>query len=201
MIYLHHCPLTDILSKHTWRINPGDRASIHAYRHEILNQFCLTHQLPTPMYAKDIYNKPYCTNIPQLSFNQSHSHSHYVLIFSLNIPNIGVDTENIHRNTNKLKLTQRYFSPDEYQLWQESDRDDLLWFKIWTTKEAVLKAHGLGIRVSLNELNAHFSNIDSGYISHKKIGKFYFKNIQLNNSVMTVAYPNAHNDIEIKMIY
>ena len=50
-------------------------------------------------------------------------------------------------------MTQHAFHPEELKQWQALDYDPEYWFKVWTTKEAVLKASGLGIRMNLNELN------------------------------------------------
>ena len=199
MIYLYQRRLADILPtdghQRSLRISSDDRAFIRTHRHGLLSQFCQTWQLPIPEYAIDSHGKPYCTNIAKLSFNQSHSHSHYALIFSLDESDIGVDVENTTRKVRKTELAQHYFSPNEYQLWQQQDCDELLWFKIWTIKEAVLKAHGVGIRLPLNELNACFSDGDKGYVSHKKIGQFYFKNIQVDDALMTVACPNKNMQV------
>lgn len=150
-----------------------------------------------PIYDKSIHGKPFVKNIPNLHFNQSHCQSHYALIYSLTVANIGVDIENISRNLNFDKLAKRYFHLDEYQYWQDNGYDGALWFKLWTIKEAVLKASGLGIRLSLNELNANFITDNSGLVLHDKIGKFYFKNMVMDSTMMTIAYPSYYGDVDI----
>lgn len=189
MIYLHHTPLSSILKHHHNRLTNTDRECIRAYRHQLLSEFCQTYHLPTPIYDKDNNGKPCCQNIPQLHFNHSHCPSDYALIYSLDIKNIGVDIENIHRQVNLYDLAKRYFHADEYVLWQNDDYDACLWFKLWTIKEAVLKASGLGIRISLNQLKAVFIDDDVGYVYHNDIGKFYFKNIIINHNMITMSYP------------
>ncbi len=44
------------------------------------------------------------------------------------------------------------FIPTNSKYWQDLEHDADYWFRVWTTEEAVLKASGLGIRLSLNEL-------------------------------------------------
>ncbi len=69
------------------------------------------------------------------------------------------------------------------------DQDKAYWFKVWTTKEAVLKASGLGIRLNLNELNtqAHPTH-NGGMCSHPLIGRFAYQNFELGDVMLTVAW-------------
>lgn len=107
-----------------------------------------------------------------------------------------MDIENMNRHLNKNALARRYFHDDEYHLWQGS-QNDTLWFSYWTIKEAVLKAHGMGIGMSLRELKAVFMTDDGGYVCHDKIGQFYFKNIWIDECVITVAYPFIYGEVKI----
>lgn len=198
MIYLHHTPLSLILTHYNSRLINTDRECIRAYRHQLLSEFCHNKNLPTPIYDKDNHGKPFCQNIPALSFNQSHCARDYALIYSLDIKNIGVDIENSHRQVKFDDLAKRYFHADEYALWQNDECDKCLWFKLWTIKEAVLKASGIGIRLPLNELRAIFINDDTGYVYHKRLGKFYFQTIVIDAFVVTVAYPFDYGNVQIK---
>lgn len=197
MIYLHHTPLSNILPHICGRLTANDRECIRQYRHDVLNRVCQSHRLPMPIYDKDKNGKPFCQNITHLSFNHSHCVSDYALIYSLTINNIGVDIENIHRPVNFEALAKRYFHADEYALWQHDEYDECLWFKLWTIKEAVLKASGLGIRLPLNELKAVFLDDDVGYVHHQEMGKFYFQNIMIDACMVTVAYPFEYGNVRI----
>lgn len=197
MIYLHHTSLSLILPNYQERLGNNDRECIHAYRHQLLNKFCHHKNLPIPIYDKDNHGKPFCQNIPQLQFNQSHCTSDYVLVYSLDIKNIGVDIENIHRQVNFDDLAKRCFHHDEYTLWKNHHNKKEIWFKIWTIKEAVLKASGLGIRLPLNELRAVFIDDDTGYVYHQDIGKFYFQTMMIDACMVTVAYPFDYGNIRI----
>lgn len=199
MIYLHHQSLANIIGNKE-RINANDKSIIQNYRHTLLTQFCRNHHLPIPIYDKDNNGKPFCQNIPALAFNHSHSQNHYALIYSLTVANIGVDIENISRNLNFDKLVKRYFHLDEYQYWQDNGYDGALWFKYWTIKEAVLKAHGLGIRLPLNELRAVLIDKDCGYMDNDRIGKFYFRNIVMGDAMITVAYPFYYGKVDIIVV-
>ncbi|WP_066800714.1 4'-phosphopantetheinyl transferase family protein [Moraxella oblonga] len=199
MIYLRHTPLSNILSHAHGCLTINDRERVGHYRHGILSRFCQINHLPMPIYDKNDYGKPFAKNIPILSFNQSHCASDYVLIYSLDVKNIGVDIENTNRQVKFHNLAKRYFHNDEYKIWQNDYYDECLWFKLWTIKEAVLKASGIGIRLPLNEIRAVFIDGDTGYVYHKDIGKFYFKNIMINACMTTVAYPFEYGDVQIKL--
>ena len=84
----------------------------------------------------------------------------------------------------KLQLTD-----EEYQTWQES-QDKEYWFRVWTTKEAILKASGLGIRLDLNSLNTQVHPEQSGGMcTHPLLGTFAYQNFILNQRiVLTVAW-------------
>lgn len=191
MIYLHHVPLTDIPQE---GLSP--KQAIALYRERILGDFCCANRLPKPIFARHQQGKPYIANV-NLAFNQSHSPHDYVLAYSLAVSDLGVDIENLTRQVNFDGLANRYFHTDEYRLWQKKHHDKVLWFQLWTIKEAVLKASGLGIRLPLNELKAVFINDDTGYVYHKNIGKFYFQTMVIDACMVTVAYPFEYGDVKI----
>lgn len=197
MIYLHHTPICAITIRNTPILQ---KQALAHHRHQLLSQFCQYQHLPTPIYDKSIHGKPFCQNISHLSFNQSHCTSDYVLIYSLEVSDIGVDIENMGRNLNFDNLAKRYFHDDEYHHWQDNGGDKRLWFCYWTIKEAVLKACGLGIRMPLNALKAVLIDKDFGYVDNDGIGKFYFRNIVMGDGMITVAYPFEYGKIDIIVV-
>jgi Phosphopantetheinyl transferase len=144
---------------------------------------------PTDLiFAKHEYGKPYLLN-HTLHFNHSHSQQYYALALSERVKDIGIDVEELDRKVRLDSLAQHAFHPDEYATWQNLEQDREYWFKVWTTKEAVLKASGLGIRLDLNTLNtqAHPTN-HGGLCSHELIGTFAYQNFVLGNMILTVAW-------------
>ncbi|MDS7942917.1 4'-phosphopantetheinyl transferase superfamily protein [Acinetobacter sp. V110_1] len=144
---------------------------------------------PTDLvFAKHEYGKPYLLN-HTLHFNHSHSQQYYALALSERVKDIGIDVEELDRKVRLDSLAQHAFHPDEYATWQSLEQDREYWFKVWTTKEAVLKASGLGIRLDLNTLNtqAHPTN-HGGLCSHELIGTFAYQNFVLGNMILTVAW-------------
>ncbi|MEN8407158.1 4'-phosphopantetheinyl transferase family protein [Acinetobacter seifertii] len=144
---------------------------------------------PTDLqFAKHEYGKPYLLG-HTLHFNHSHSQQYYALALSERVKDIGIDVEELDRKVRLDSLAQHAFHADEYATWQNLEQDREFWFKVWTTKEAVLKASGLGIRLDLNTLNTqvHPTN-HGGLCSHELIGTFAYQNFILGKMILTVAW-------------
>ena len=139
--------------------------------------------------SKTEYGKPYLTEFPQVAFNHSHSHKHYALALSHTVRQLGIDVEDLDRQVRFETLAQHAFHPEELHSWAEAEYSSEYWFKVWTTKEAVLKASGLGIRLSLKELNTHVHAINhGGMCQHPEIGSFAYQNYHLGQIMLTVAW-------------
>lgn len=106
--------------------------------------------------ANDEKRKPFVQAGPHLSsqapvrFNASHSESLAVFAFSRELE-LGVDIEYIHRDIDFAAISERHFAPEERvelnQLASDARRE--AFFRVWTRKEAYLKATGDGLRTSL----------------------------------------------------
>jgi 4'-phosphopantetheinyl transferase len=72
---------------------------------------------------------------------------------------LGVDVENVHRMTSCQELAKRFFAPSEYEylrnLPPSLQRD--AFFRIWTLKEAYIKAEGKGLSIPLASFSFRFS--------------------------------------------
>lgn len=103
-------------------------------------------------FARREAGKPYLINSPNpMYFNLSHSGNFAALAVST-LGEIGVDTETI-RQRNFLAIAERYFHEDEFtQLLEKQGAEQaLLFFKLWTLKEAFFKATGGGISSGLEK--------------------------------------------------
>ncbi|MEB3358631.1 MAG: 4'-phosphopantetheinyl transferase superfamily protein [Synechococcales bacterium] len=81
-----------------------------------------------------------------LSFNLSHSNNLALYAVTRHVP-VGVDVECLRSLPDADKLAERFFTPQEATLLKAmaaADRERLF-FKLWTCKEAYLKAIGEGI--------------------------------------------------------
>lgn len=92
-----------------------------------------------------------CHHNHHLQFNLSHSQNHALYGFTLN-DLIGVDVEYIKDMPDAIKIAQRFFSTQEYELIKSTaiKEQERLFFTLWTAKEAYLKALGTGLAGSLD---------------------------------------------------
>lgn len=164
------------------------KQAVYRYRNQLLSQ-----QLDTVIQQDDFsrteYGKPYLIHFPHYYFNHSHSQKNYALATSLYMQDLGVDIEDLDRQVRFEALAEHAFHIDELQHWYDLKQDRDYWFKVWTTKEAVLKAAGLGVRLSLNELqtNVHPTQ-NNGLCHHPLIGTFAYQNFHLGHVMLTVAW-------------
>ncbi len=87
----------------------------------------------------------------QLHFNVSHSGSALTLAVSRSLV-VGIDLEHQRRPRRIIELAQRFFAPHEAQALEhlhESERQTAF-LRLWTCKEALVKAEGTGIAGGLH---------------------------------------------------
>ena len=135
------------------------------------------------------FGKPYLEQHPTFNFNHSHSQKNYALALSHSVKDLGIDVEDLDRKVRFEALAQHAFHPNELENWNSLEQQKEYWFKVWTTKEAVLKAAGLGIRINLNEFDTQVhAEQNGGMCSHPQIGTFAYQNFQLAHIMLTVAW-------------
>ncbi|MGB3468258.1 MAG: 4'-phosphopantetheinyl transferase superfamily protein, partial [Cyclobacteriaceae bacterium] len=96
--------------------------------------------------------KPYLPNTSIL-FNLSHSQD--LALYAITTVNqIGIDLEYIRPMNDAESLAERFFSPQEYNLISQlpPQQKQETFFKIWTCKEAYLKATGDGLAGGLEKV-------------------------------------------------
>jgi 4'-phosphopantetheinyl transferase len=86
---------------------------------------------------------------------------------------LGIDIELLGRTRARQALINRYFHPSEHT--HASHEQGFL--LIWTRKEAVLKAHGLGLRIDLKSLNTA-----TKIIAHEHLGRWQSVSLSLQQS-------------------
>ncbi|AXI01761.1 4'-phosphopantetheinyl transferase family protein [Aquirhabdus parva] len=157
------------------------------WRREILAQALGIH--PEQLtFDQTVNGKPYL-NDHAISFNISHSHDAFVLVWCRGHLSVGVDIEDKNRDFPAESLAKRYFHPTEYDAWKNPDSSPPSshnqWLTTWTRKEAILKAHGMGIRIDLNSFNTQ--NADE-LIEHALLGAWQYRSFNLDKQVVSVAW-------------
>ena len=89
-----------------------------------------------------------------IRFNVSHS-GDQAMVAVASQREVGVDIEQIRSNVECEQLAERFFSPGERNLISGLPEDEKLqaFFRLWTCKEAFLKAHGAGLSRSLSSFD------------------------------------------------
>ena len=137
---------------------------------------------PPELCATDL-GKPYW---PNSRWQLNWSHSQYMValaiapreLFQLPVPNepagtLGVDIELLGRSRSREELISRYYHPNEHC----HANTDLGFLTIWTRKEAVLKAQGMGLRIDLKSLNTA-----TAVIEHAQLGRWHSLSVSLSES-------------------
>ena len=114
----------------------------------------LGHQVGVPprdvAFINSAFGKP---EVPPgiLRFNLAHS-GEWILFALARHREVGVDVEHHRAMSDAMELARRFFAPPEVAAMEALDpamRDDAF-FRIWTRKEAIVKAHGQGLSAGLD---------------------------------------------------
>jgi 4'-phosphopantetheinyl transferase len=109
-------------------------------------------------FSSGAYGKPFLTGSRNIQFNVSHSGSLALVGISAERP-IGVDIELMREKVDELALARDFFCEREHRYLATLAGDAQLeaFYKIWTCKEAVLKAFGVGISTYLKDFSVHLT--------------------------------------------
>lgn len=91
-----------------------------------------------------------------LFFNVTHSQD-LALVCLCRSGEVGVDVERLRSIAEAQAIARRYFTANEHEALARLQGDELVaaFFRCWTRKEALLKALGVGIGFSLNEVEVN----------------------------------------------
>jgi len=113
--------------------------------------------------------KPVLKSGPQgkkLQFNLSHSNDLALYIFSRN-HEVGIDVEYTHPMPDTDDFAEKFFSTRETELINSlrGEEKDAAFFKLWTCKEALLKANGSGLTMPLSHMEISLNSDGSAALS------------------------------------
>lgn len=119
------------------------RARAFAFTRLVLRQ----HLGSDPVLLRHEHGKPYLAD-RRLSFNLSHSGE--LAVLAVGPAELGVDVEFMGRAVDFLQLSRRFFAQPEWE-WLDTQEDPREpFYRIWTRKEAYIKALGTGLRHPLD---------------------------------------------------
>ena len=143
---------------HVWLLAldaPPDHRAVAAAAHALLGRLLARYAGldQPPVIARTGRGKPYAPALAGIDFNLSHARDHVLIAIARAQP-LGVDLERVDRKLDAHDLARRFFAKGE------ADALDALpdaqrataFLRLWTCKEAVLKALGAGISFGLDRL-------------------------------------------------
>ncbi len=113
-----------------------------------------------PTILRGEHGKPYAPELDGIEFNLSHSGRHALIAIARDQA-IGIDIEAQGRRRSIDDIAERFFAPAESQALRALPEEsrDAAFLRLWTGKEAVLKALGEGLSFGLDrvefELDEH----------------------------------------------
>ncbi len=140
----------------------------HGLLQETLPMYAAYRNLPPMDTAMDFgeMGKPYFPAHPDMHFNLSHCEGLAVCLYSAH--ECGADCENIRKY--KQRTAERVCSPEELAMLADTQDKDYLFTRLWTLKEAYVKAIGIGISYPLREVSFAFE--DDRIIASKQDASF-----------------------------
>ncbi|GAB3032607.1 4'-phosphopantetheinyl transferase superfamily protein [Oleiagrimonas citrea] len=144
-----HLGLDDV---HVWRL---------AYRHDQgrtpLRQMLAAYLDVDPAdvhFHHGEHGRPALTGHAELDFNWSHSRDIALIAIARSLPQLGIDVEASRPRPRALQLAQRFFAASEHEQLAAlpAASQQTAFLRLWTAKEAVLKALGEGLRYGLHRV-------------------------------------------------
>ena len=143
---------------HLWRLVLDEAlkpraitAAAHAFLGRLLMRYTGVERAPD--IARSERGKPYAPALAHIDFNLSHAREHVLIAIARHQP-IGVDLERIDRRIEIEDLARRFFAAAEADALEALPPEIRLaaFLRLWTCKEAVLKALGVGISFGLERV-------------------------------------------------
>jgi 4'-phosphopantetheinyl transferase len=143
---------------HIWRLvldvalKPREvTAAAHAFLGRLLMHYACIESPPD--LARSERGKPYAPALADIDFNLSHARGHVLIAIARHQP-IGVDLERLDRRIEIEDLARRFFSAGEADALEALPAAirGAAFLRLWTCKEAVLKALGVGISFGLDRV-------------------------------------------------
>ena len=199
MIYLYYTNLANIpwnnLEKKIGIVSDHEKDKIYTYRFEkdritslggkLLLLEAIQEALKTkvdrlPPIAYNTFGKPYFSDL-SFCFNISHSSTFAICVFSEKEGELGTDIEEI--NPIDINEYRSVLNDSEYSMLK--DRDHSAFFRLWTIKEAIMKAEGKGFH--LNPLSIEIETTDAEHTCSLNNKTWFIKTFQINSSMISIA--------------
>lgn len=160
------------------------KAEQHSHAHKLLSECLKPYNIEyseNTVIIKNKYGKPSLAEKPDIKYNISHADGISACIVTDR--ECGIDCENVRQF--RPNVMKRAFSESETELVlsaPETERD-LLFFRLWTLKEAYIKAIGTGLSYPMKKACFSFEN----NVINSDIQGYEFKQYILHNKKFIVS--------------
>lgn len=165
-------------------INETPKAEQHSHAHKLLRECLKPYNIKyseNTIIIKNKYGKPFLAENPDIKYNISHADGISACIVTDS--ECGIDCENVRKF--KPNVMKRAFSESETEIVlsaPEAERD-LLFFRLWTLKEAYIKAIGMGLSYPMKKACFNFEN----NLINSDIQDYKFRQYILHNKKFIVS--------------
>lgn len=135
------------------------------------------------LYQKDSFSKPYFKEL-EINFSSSH-HENFSIVCAAKKTQCGIDSELI--KSININMYNDFLHPNESQFINQQLNSQFTFYEIWTKKEAVLKASGLGVSQDLQSIDAHENTVQ---INNKK---YFTKELNISENSITYIATDQEN--------
>ena len=101
-----------------------------------------------PLFCYGQHGKPALVGHPDIHFNLSHCHD--AVVCALSSKPVGIDVESVSHY--KESVARYTMNDEEMEQILQAERPDVMFTRLWTMKEAVLKLSGEGLRDNLKSV-------------------------------------------------
>lgn len=102
--------------------------------------------------CREPHGKPFLSDDPSITFNLSHSGG-LAAVAVASRREVGVDVEDLSKRRDIPRLAARTLSAEERRAFDASGEDPACFLRLWTRKEALLKATGAGLTQRLFDVS------------------------------------------------
>jgi 4'-phosphopantetheinyl transferase len=152
-------------------------------------------------------DRPTLPDNETLQFSLSHSHD-LVAVALTSHARIGIDVEWMQNKSDLTELAKRILSEADFQAFQALPENEkvVAFFRIWTRKEAFLKATGEGITEALQQISVTFGpEIVSTVVDHRaqaEAGLWTLFTLPVPSDYMgSVACDNAKKEVTYELVH
>ncbi len=135
-------------------------------------------------------------SLPGIGFNLAHSGPSALIAFTPN-QRVGVDIEESKPLDDIIDTARMAFSPAEFARWKSLRAEPDLFYRIWTRKEAYLKAIGEGIAQRLQQFEVAFEPGEAPRILKGAEGRWTLADVSREPGyIAALAVENSFETIE-----